>query len=137
MGSVSARAYFAIKSFLPCDVTYAISEPKPSAILSHGGERSRIKFAQAEGLGTRLAFPRVEGLGTRLTETKPARSPPFCSRCNVSYTYPFHVRKASAILVPRKQPTTLASPVQAVVYQLRRELICTLVLFITIVGLVY
>jgi len=43
--------------FLPCDVTYAISEPRPSAILSHGGQKSRVKFARAEGLGTRLALP--------------------------------------------------------------------------------
>ena len=43
-----------IKSFLPCDITYAISEPRPSAILSHGGQRSRVKFARAEGLGMRL-----------------------------------------------------------------------------------
>ena len=40
--------------FLPCDVMYAISEPRPSAILSHGGLRSRVTIARAEGLGTRL-----------------------------------------------------------------------------------
>ena len=46
-----------IKSFPPflsCDVTYAISEPRPSAILIHGGQRSRVTIARAEGLGTRL-----------------------------------------------------------------------------------
>ena len=43
-----------IKSFLPCDVTYTILEPRPSASLSHVGQRSRVKFARAEGLGTRL-----------------------------------------------------------------------------------
>ena len=43
--------------FLPCDVTYAISEPRPSAILSHGGQRSRVTIARAEGLGTRLNPP--------------------------------------------------------------------------------
>ena len=41
---------------LPCDVTYTISEPRPSAILSHGGQNSRITMAQAEGLGTRLCL---------------------------------------------------------------------------------
>ena len=40
--------------FLPCDVTYAISEPRPSAILSHGGQRSRVTIVRAGGLGTRL-----------------------------------------------------------------------------------
>ena len=40
---------------LPCDVTYAILEPRPSAILSHGGQRSRVTIARAEGLGTRLS----------------------------------------------------------------------------------
>ena len=45
-----------IKSFLPCDVTYAISGPRPSAILSHGGQRSRLTIAQAEGLGRRLGL---------------------------------------------------------------------------------
>ena len=45
--------------FLPCDVTYAISEPRPSAILSHGGQRSRVKFARAAGLGTRLSLART------------------------------------------------------------------------------
>ena len=33
-----------IKSFLPCDVTCGILEPRPSAILSHGGQRSCIKL---------------------------------------------------------------------------------------------
>ena len=51
-----------IKSFLPPfyprDVTYAISEPRPSAILSHGGRRSRVTIAGAEGLGTRLNIHR-------------------------------------------------------------------------------
>ena len=45
--------------FLPCDVTYAISEPRPSAILSHGGQRSHVKFARAEDLGTRLSLART------------------------------------------------------------------------------
>ena len=44
-----------IKSFpYPCDVTYAISEPRPSARLSHGGLKVARKFARAEGPGTRL-----------------------------------------------------------------------------------
>ena len=62
MGNVTARARFAHANFfkvlsapfLPCDVTYAISETRPSAILSHGGQRSRVTIARAEDLGTRL-----------------------------------------------------------------------------------
>ena len=38
-----------IRSFLCCDVMYTIS-----AILSYGGQRSRVNIARAEGLGTRL-----------------------------------------------------------------------------------
>ena len=43
-----------IKSFLPCDATYTISEPRPSATLSHGDQRSHVEFTRPEGLGTRL-----------------------------------------------------------------------------------
>ena len=34
------------KFFLPCDVMYAISEPRPSAILSHRGQMWCVKIAE-------------------------------------------------------------------------------------------
>ena len=48
-----------LSPFHPLSTTYAISEPRPSAIPSHGGQRSRVKFARAGSLGTGLY------LGTR------------------------------------------------------------------------
>ena len=45
-----------IKSFLLCNIMYTISEPRPSAILNHGGQNSGVKFAPVEGLRTRLAI---------------------------------------------------------------------------------
>ena len=61
MGNVSARACFAHAKevlstpFLPCDITYAISEPcypKPRG----------SKIARAEGLGTRFPHSRLRTL---------------------------------------------------------------------------
>jgi len=59
VGSGLARACFAHANFfLLCDVTYAFSEPGPSAILSHGGQRSRVNSLEQKAWEPERSYAR-------------------------------------------------------------------------------
>ena len=117
--------------FLPCDVTYAISEPRPSAILSHEGQRSHLNSLEQRAWerGYRFSlymtkYTRVEALPTRQVTFGKVNLLVFSVFSNIADGFSYYIGTESPAVPGFSSPRTSAKNLLVKFKAIRMQCIC-------------